>query len=326
MDEVTGTTPSDATAIVDDVVGSQETTNELVPDDTFVSSGNDIEDFFRVNKVDEEVQSADPILPDQVAQEPAAPEQKAEESDNDTVRYQYWQSEADKARNELESLKKQVAEEPQKQEAAKQEESYESFPPPPAKPAKPGGFSREEAWSDPSSASAKYLDEVDQWRDSMDEYSSLKQDYNVAVINEEREKLTKERQDIQRRQAEKEAYDNNVTMIGDHLAKTYNASADEIKDFVNVMDKPESVTVDNLFQLYRMRQGGAVQGQPEGGTIEQAESSTPSQESFDQMKRAQQVPSPMGVLPSANKSTSSSPEETVMDSMLSEYKSRNPWN
>ena len=325
MDEVTGTTPSDATAIVDDVVGSQETTNELVPDDTFVSSGNDIEDFFRVNKVDEEVQSADPKLPDQVAQAPV-PEQKAEESDNDTVRYQYWQSEADKARNELESLKKQVAEEPQKQEAAKQEESYESFPPPPAKPAKPGGFSREEAWSDPSSASAKYLDEVDQWRDSMDEYSSLKQDYNVAVINEEREKLTKERQDIQRRQAEKEAYDNNVTMIGDHLAKTYNATADEIKNFVDVMDKPESVTVDNLFQLYRMRQGGAVQGQPEGGTIEQAESSTPSQESFDQMKRAQQVPSPMGVLPSANKSTSSSPEENIMDSMISDYKSRNPWN
>ena len=325
MDEVTGTTPSDATAIVDDVVGSQETTNELVPDDTFVSSGNDIEDFFRVNKVDEEVQPEEPMLPDQVAQAPV-PEQKAEESDNDTVRYQYWQSEADKARNELESLKKQVAEQPQKQEAAKQEESYESFPPPPNKPSKPGGFSREEAWSDPSSQSAKYLDEVDQWRDSMDEYNSLKQDYNVAVINEEREKLTRERQDIQRKQAEKEAYDNNITMIGDHLAKTYNASADEIKNFVDVMDKPESVTVDNLFQLYRLRQGGAVHGQPEGGTIEQAESSTPSQESFDQMKRAQQVPSPMGVLPSANKSTSSSPEETVMDSMLSEYKSRNPWN
>ena len=325
MDEVQGTTPQEDVAIVDDVVGSPETTNELVPDDTFVSSGNDIEDFFRVNKVDEEVQPEEPMLPDQVAQEPV-PEQKAEESDNDTVRYQYWQSEADKARNELESLKKQVAEQPQKQEAAKQEESYESFPPPPNKPSKPGGFSREEAWSDPSSQSAKYLDEVDQWRDSMDEYNSLKQDYNVAVINEEREKLTRERQDIQRKQAEKEAYDNNITMIGDHLAKTYNASADEIKNFVDVMDKPESVTVDNLFQLYRMRQGGAVQGQPEGGTIEQEESSTPSQESFDQMKRAQQVPSPMGVLPSANKSTSSSPEETVMDSMLSEYKSRNPWN
>ena len=125
---------------------------------------------------------------------------------------------------------------------------------------------------------------------------------------------------------EKEAYDNNITMIGDHLAKTYNASADEIKNFVDVMDKPESVTVDNLFQLYRMKQGGAVQGHPEGGTIEQAESTTPSQESFDQMKRAQQVPSPMGVLPSANKSTSSAPEDSVMDSMIGEYKSRNPWN
>jgi len=325
MEEPKGTTPLDATAIVDDVVGSPEPTNELVPDDTFISSGNDIEDFFRVNKIDEEVQADEPMLPDQVAQE-SVPEQKTEEGDNDTVRYQYWQSEADKARNELDSFKKQVAEQPQTQEAAKQEESYESFPPPPAKPAKPGGFSREEAWSDPSSQSAKYLDEVDHWRDSMDEYSSLKQDYNVAVINEEREKLTVERQNIQRKQAEKEAYDNNVTMIGDHLAKTYNASANEIKDFVDVMDKPESVTVDNLFQLYRMRQGGAVQGQPEGGTIEQAKSSTPSQESFDQMKRAQQVPSPMGVLPSANKSTSSAPEDSVMDSMIGEYKSRNPWN
>jgi len=323
-----GTTPPEDVAVVDEVVGSQEVTNELTPDSIFDQKGQ-VEDFFRANEVEETESSAvDQASPVEVPQE-AQPQSTApaeEEGTNDTVRYQYWQSEADKARNELESLKKQVAVQPQTQEAAQQEESYESFPPPPDKPAKPGGFNREEAWSDPSSASAKYLDEVDQWRDSMDEYSSLKQDYNVAVINEEREKLTRERQDIQRRQAEKEAYDNNITMIGDHLAKTYNATADEIKNFVDVMDKPESVTVDNLFQLYRMRQNGTVQGQPEGGTIEQAESSTPSQESFDQMKRAQQVPSPMGVLPSANKSTSSSPEENIMDSMISDYKSRNPWN
>jgi len=324
MDNIVGTTPPDEVAVVDDVVGSPNEPQEFGPDEVFSQDGQ-IEDFFRANEVEEtEAPVADQASPVVVPQE--AQPQAEEEAPNDTVRYQYWQSEADKARNELDSLKKQVAEQPQTQEAAKQEESYESFPPPPTKPAKPGGFSREEAWSDPSSQSAKYLDEVDHWRDSMDEYSSLKQDYNVAVINEEREKLTKERQDIQRRQAEKEAYDNNITMVGDHLAKTYNASADEIKDFVDVMDKPESVTVDNLFQLYRMRQNGTVQGHPEAGTIEQAESTTPSQESFDQMKRAQQVPSPMGVLPSANKSTSSSPEEGIMDSMISDYKSRNPWN
>lgn len=323
-----GTTPPEDVAVVDEVVGSPEVADELTPDSIFDQKGQ-VEDFFRANEVEEtepsEVDQASPVEVPQEAQ-PQSTAPAEEEAPNDTVRYQYWQSEADKARNELEALKQQVAEQPQKQEAAQQEESYESFPPPPDKPSKPAGFSREEAWSDSGSASAKYLDEVDQWRDSMDEYNSLKQDYNVAVINEERAKLTKERQDIQRRQAEKEAYDKNITMIGDHLAKTYNATADEINDFVNVMDKPESVTVDNLFQLYRMRQNGTVQGQPEGGTIEQAESSTPSQESFEQMKRAQQVPSPMGVLPSANKSTSSSPEENIMDSMISDYKSRNPWN
>jgi len=327
MDEVKGTTPADDVAVIDDVVGSPVQDRELTPDDVF-TPGNSSEDFFRANAVEPE-EPVESALPENTV--PQAEAEAPQEPENETVRYQYWQSEADKARNENEALKQQLqqsqAQPAQAVEDSKQEESYESFPPPPDKPAKPAGFNKEEAWSDPASTSAQHLEEIDKWRENMDEYNRLHTDYNVAVIAEERDKLIKERQDIQRKQAEKEAYDTNITMISDHLAKTYNASADEIKNFVEVMDKPESVTVDNLFQLYRMRQTGVVQGQPEGGTvpIESAKSDTPSNESFDQMKRAQQVPSPMGVLPSANKAASGSPEDGILDSMIGDYNKRNPW-
>ena len=328
MEQVVGTTPVEDVAVVDEVVGSQGQDRELTPDDVF-TPGNSSEDFFRANSVESEEQPVEAALPEDTVPEPQ--EVAPQDSENETVRYQYWQSEADKARNENESLKQQLQQnQPQPAQAeadSKQEESYESFPPPPDKPAKPAGYNKEEAWSDPASTSAQHLEEVDKWRENMDEYNRLHTDYNVAVIAEERDKLIKERQDIQRKQAEKEAYDSNLTMIGDHLAKTYNASSDEIKNFVEVMDKPESVTVDNLFQLYRMRQTGVVNGQPEGGKepIKSAESATPSNESFDQMKRAQQVPSPMGVLPSANKAASSSPEDGILDSMIGDYNKRNPW-
>jgi len=81
---------------------------------------------------------------------------------NDERRYQYWQSQAAKKENEMKALQQEVA---AMKEASKQtpqtqaEPVVEEFPPPPAAPKKPHRYSREEAWSDPSSESARYLDE-----------------------------------------------------------------------------------------------------------------------------------------------------------------------
>ena len=297
-------------------------TNELTPESVFEQQGN-ISDFFRAN-VDEE---------QPVEAEPETPAQVAKPEVNDEVRYQYWQSEADKAKNENATLKEQVqqlqtqstAEQPQ---APKQEESYDAFPPPPEKPKKPRGFNREEAWRDTGSDSGRYLDAVDDWRDQMDDYNRLQGEYNMAVMSEEKEALQKEREGIQKREAEKVAYDKNMDMMTNHLTKEYQASPDEIKDFVQVMDKPESITVDNLFQLYRMRNAKNVSEKVPiaDKPIVQADSVTPPTESFDQLKRAQQVPSPMGVLPSSNQATAAgTPEDNVMDSMVDEYNKRNPW-
>ena len=75
--------------------------------------------------------------------------------DNDIKRYQYWQSETDKARNEIAALKEnlntvqsQQAQQPQVTE--KEESAMEQFPPPPEKPKKPSSFNRSDAYEDSS--------------------------------------------------------------------------------------------------------------------------------------------------------------------------------
>ena len=96
------------------------------------------------------------------------------QNNNDENRYQYWQSQADKYKNELESIKQQQAA-PAQPEAPVQpaEPAVEEFPAAPPKPQQPRTFNREEAYSDPNSESARYLDELEGWRDDINEYNSL---------------------------------------------------------------------------------------------------------------------------------------------------------
>jgi len=305
-------TPNPAEMPVADISAPEE----LTPDDIF-NQDNQVGDFFRAQLTDEPEQKPEPQ-----SQQVATGE---EQPDNDTVRYQYWQSEADKARNENEQLKAQLQQAPQQQVASVQEaqnDDIEGFPPPPEKPRQPAGFNREEAWSDSSSNSARHLNDVDAWRDNMDEYNRLHNDYNAAVMNEERAKMREERENILRQQSEREQYEKNINGVRETLTQKYQASPEEINDFVKVMESPDSVNLDNLFQLYRLKNGGQpTQGQP----VESVASQTPESDNFDQMKRAQQVPSPMGVLPSSNKNAVGRPEDNVMDSMLTDYNNRNPW-
>ena len=294
----------------------------MTPEDAFEQTqdkGSLIDDFFRANKMDEQPSEAQPE-PSPVE---APTEQATEEEstiDNDVKRYQYWQSEADKARNEnaqlaqrLEALESQ-ANQPQPDDMEPIEEEL-TFPDPPGKPGKPAGYSRADALDDPSSESARYLDAVDKWRDDMDEYNRLHQQYTQAVMVEERQKIQEEQREALRIQAERETYSNNMAQMKQHLQSNYQASDDEIAKFVEVMDDPKNITVDNLFQLYRM-QNGNVGAQPMTQTA-------PS-ESFDQRKRAQSVPTPMGVVPGQSSSQPNS-NDSLMDSMLNDYKKRNPF-
>tara|TARA_R100000458_G_scaffold25448_1_gene22921 strand:- start:381 stop:1307 length:927 start_codon:yes stop_codon:yes gene_type:complete len=269
-----------------------------------------------------------PSAPAPVAEGSAVPQGEvrlADPTNNDEVRYQYWQSEADKAKNENEQLKQTVAIlqdtiKGSPTEVQSQPEIEDTEPEPfrdsPEKPTRPVNFNRAEAYDDPNSASAQYLDQMDQYRDSMDEWNRDRVEYEADLLRQERESL----QEAQRRQQEAyEAEQRNaeqVNQISQQLKSEYGANDAEIADFVEKMSSPESLNVNNLWRLYQMDKGQVPAQQP----------AQPSPQ-FNQVQRAQSVPQPMGVQSSANMAQNTkSAEDIIMDDLITDYKSKNPWN
>jgi|LUMS01.1.fsa_nt_gb hypothetical protein len=247
---------------------------------------------------------------------------------NDERRYQYWQSEADKQKNENEALKQQLQQtqamqaqmfqqqQANQQQAPVSEPQAEQFPLPPERPAKPAGFNRGEAFDDPNSPSARYLDEVEAWRDNMAEYTQLKTEYDSAIVKEKIEKQEARRvENIKRAQAQRQMNEQ-VNQIYNQVQGEYGLNPEEAKSFVNDMSKPDSLSMDNLVELWRMKNGS-------GASVNQ-QPMQPS-EAFTQQQRAQQVASPMGVLPAQQSENTQSTEDSIMDSMISGYKKNNPW-
>mgnify|MGYP003680082515 CR=1 FL=1 len=166
--------------------------------------------------------------------------------DNDENRYQYWQSQADKYKNENEQLKQQQSA-PVETVAPVQpaKPAVEEFPPAPDKPQQPRTYNREEAYSDPSSESARYLDELEGWRDNMNEYNSLKSQYQTAVIEEKFNNMEKARVDeIKKTQASQQQAEQ-VNEVKRHVMGNHGMSDGEAADFMSKMSDPSSITVDN---------------------------------------------------------------------------------
>ena len=92
---------------------------------------------------------------------------------------------------------------------------------------------------------------------------------------------------------------------------------EEAQQCVPQMSSPDSLTMDNLVQLWRFQKG---QGAPTN-----APAPTAPSPAFEQTQRAQQVPSPMGVLPGSSQTAPGSAEDQIMDGMISDFKSKNPW-
>ena len=256
-------------------------------------------------------------------QEPAPPV----EAKNDDTRYEYWQSQASKRENELNQLKaqqqqamamqQQQAMMAQQQQMAQAQPEQDKFPGAPEKPKKPRTYSREEAYADPNSESARYLDEVEEWRDNMDEYKDLKHQYDIAVVEDRMVQQERARlQDAQRQQYVQQRR-GQLNQVNQVVQQKYGLSPDESKKFITDMSSNNSLTMDNLVQLWRMKQG---QGNPVGTPAQP----TPSPE-FQQTKRAQQVPSPMGVMPTSGNQSHGSTEDQIINKMITDLDSKNPF-
>ena len=300
---------------------AQDETNVDTPEQ---GSNLSVEDAFFSPEEGTTTTDATETVAQVVSEDVSTPTQPTIEN-NDERRYQYWQSEADKVKNENEALKGQLqtqamqAQAVQAQQAqqapAQNEQQAEAFPPPPNRPGKPAGYDRADAYNDPTSPSARYLDEVDAWRDNMTEYTQIKSDYDTSVVQEKMHHQETQRvENIKRAQAQQQM-NQQVNGIYNQVQGEYGLNADEAKSFVNQMSKPDSLSMDNLVELWRMKSGSGAQVNTQ-----------PAQPSptFNQQARAQQVASPMGVLP-AQQSNDTSSEDSIIDSMISGYNKNNPW-
>lgn len=310
-------------SIVDDVIFGTRDASELTEDSPFTQP----EEQTAVTETpsrprDEQGRFA---ISDDLPEEPTEVAQSQEPPlDNEQVRYQYWQSEADKRNNEIEQMKQtnQMLQgqvntliertAPSEQgKTAEEEESFE-FPPPPEKPQKPARYSRSEGYEDPSSESGIYLDSVDDWRDNMDEYSRLRGEYDREMVTYERQQISEERNREKEAMQQYARQQEQVDGIRQSLRDQYNADDASINDFIEVMSSPDSLTVDNLWKLYSL----------DKGTGTNAPKPSPA---FQQTRRAQQVPSPMGVVSGVNRQTDKTAEDRIMDELIGDFDKQNPW-
>ena len=305
-------TPSEGTdkpqfnSLEEAVFGSEGSTNDISSAFTTGNEGNTetapIEEQSKLSDGQPEVSTQEAVQP---------PSQG-----NDEKRYQYWQSQADKYKNELESLKGQSQQPVQEQPVETKKETIEEFPAAPDKPNRPRAFNREEAYSDPNSESARYLDELEGWRDDMNEYNSLKQQYQTAIIEDKFNKLEQTRVEEAKKQQAAQQKSAQEAEVKSYVMGHYGMNETETNDFMSKMSDPNSITIDNLVQLYRLQNSGGEQQQAPAA---------PSQ-TFTQTKNAQQVPSPMGVMPSGQSNAESkSFEDKMMDTIIGNFNSKNPW-
>ena len=147
----------------------------------------------------------------------------------------------------------------------------------------------------------------------------MKSEYDNAVVQERMQKMEEQRTQTERVRQARIQQARQLESVSQHVQSQYGMTAQETQGFIETMSNPSSITVDNLVQLYRMQKGiGATapaQGQP----------AQPSA-AFQQTQRAQAVPSPMGVQPTANNAAQNvDPADSIMDNMISDFKSKNPW-
>tara|TARA_R100000329_G_scaffold8761_1_gene10035 strand:+ start:6424 stop:7395 length:972 start_codon:yes stop_codon:yes gene_type:complete len=272
------------------------------------------------------IQGGQPVQP----VEPQQNQEVAPPVDNDKVRYEYWQSQASKAQNQLKEfeqiapLVEYIKQNPyviqnvqQAQQQATEAPKEDSLPEAPVRPEKPRNFSREEAMSDSSSESAKYMDDMDDWRDKTNEYNRLFTEHQTKKIQDNFEAIQQKEMQAEQVRIQQAAQAEQSAEIQKYAIANFGADEQTAAEFVKEMSSPESVSMNNLWQLFMMKKG---MNQPVG----QTPAAEPSPQ-FQQTQAAQQIPSPMGVMPAATTANQSSDADSIMDNLIDGWKAKNPF-
>lgn len=170
-------------------------------------------------------------------------------------RYRYWQSVADKTKQQLAAYEQYapfiqyIQQDPEAlaviqqraMERSNVQQVQERLVPPEA-PRKPEGYSRYDADNDPDSPSAQYDDAYREYQANLIEYLVRKDTYR-----EEQAMKMREQQELEMRQRQVLAQTYQV------LNSQYGLNQSEAIEFVQMFSDDKSVNMDNLVELYRLR-------------------------------------------------------------------------
>ena len=254
----------------------------------------------------------DPFSTNEVIQEETLPVDKNEpESTSDNInakeddsQFQYWQSQADKTKVEMDALKAEI-EKMKSQTAQPSKEIKEPTLVKPEKPVKPADYDISEALADPDSLSAKYLASKEDYLEEMSDFILRKDEVRE-------EQITKAQQD----QLARQQHQDTLT----ELQAKYNYSPEQANDFVTKMSSPESLSLDNLVKLHQLTQPVEA--------IQTEQISAEAQQKQELMKQRQQklnIPKPIGVQPgqSVQSPGTSNVEDQMMNVMLNDFNKKN---
>tara|TARA_R100000655_G_scaffold97138_1_gene139933 strand:- start:5195 stop:6100 length:906 start_codon:yes stop_codon:yes gene_type:complete len=231
-------------------------------------------------------------------------------SDNDS--YKYWQSQADKRAAEVDLLKSQVTELMKAQTSTPAEQPREEIVQieRPVKPRKPADYDHSEALADPESDSGKYLVKQEQYMDNLTNY-----------MTDIEEKQTRQ---LQMQEAQEKVAIRNQ-QVSSQLQSDYNFSPQEADQFINNMSSPDSLSLDNLVKLHKLNTGTLEQQAPQQ-VVQQVTPDAQMKSNFmTQRQEKLSIPTPIGVQPGANVQSSKSVEDKMMDSMIGNFKKKNPF-
>jgi len=203
--------------------------------------------------VEQPVIQQDAVPQNTVAQEPIAEtNEQVTSSKDDQTRFEYWQSQADKAKSELNVLRQEVdyyrtneqntglsnGQAQAYPEQGLQEPSLKE----PTEPERPVSYNEIDAYSDPDSESFRHRLARDKYRDDYMSFLKDKDQHREQQMQEAYEvEMQSQRDTMMRTQAQS------------HAVNSYGWEANKANDFVQWASNPDNLTLDNLAKLFELR-------------------------------------------------------------------------
>lgn len=220
----------------------------------------------------------------------------------DTSRFEYWQSKYDQKASEYNKLQDElgqyekvapianyIQENPDILKGVAKSLSGDTppvadnneqmaSPKKPVRPAKPVNYDSSEAYMDSESASYKYREAIDNYRDEMIDYGDQAEQYRIRELQAKENQI---RQAQQQYEAQRQTDNTRNELMG-----KYGYSPDKAQEFMQYYSSPDSLTLDNLVRLDKMRSA------PSQAEVEQRQRA----EMMKQKQNTLNTPPPAGVV------------------------------